>query len=70
MNMNMGPFTIMCGEDLVDLGACEAGSDEYTEMITRLTNTFSETEYHLMDGMQQYTVVESWLLFGASLVEE
>jgi hypothetical protein len=59
----------MFGGDLEALGY-DAESDEYFEMIIRLTNTFSKTEYHLIEGMQRYTVAECWRLFGEALVEE
>jgi len=73
--MNTNPSAIdlsdlaMLGGDLEALGY-DTELDEYFEMITRLTNTFSKTEYHLIEGMQQYTVAECWRLFGESLVEE
>jgi hypothetical protein len=59
----------MFGGDLEALGY-DTDSSEYLEMITRLTNTFSKTEYHLLEGMQRYTIAECWKLFGESLVEE
>lgn len=73
--MNTDPSAIdlsdlaMFGGDLEVLGY-DTDTSDYLEMITRLTNTFSETEYHLLKDMRLYTIAECWRLFGESLVEE